>query len=464
MAKVKTPVPVQKNEYYELEITGLGHEGEGVGKYEGFTVFVPGALPGERIRAKVIKVQKTYAYGRLIDILTETPDRVEPACPIFKRCGGCHLQHMSYEAQLRYKKQTVVDALARIGKLEDVKVLDTLGMENPWEYRNKAQVPLGEIDGRLAVGFYAPRTHEIIEMEACGIQHTYNDEIVHTTKAILQELGVTHYSEETHSGVVRHIIGRVGVNTGETMVVLVTNGRKIPNAEVLVERLRSRIPHLVSIIQNVNTQQTNVIFGKVTITLWGKDSITDTIGDIKFDISARSFFQVNPVQTEVLYGKALEYAKLTGGETVIDAYCGIGTISLFLAQKAKSVYGVEIVPEAIEDAKKNAALNDITNASFEVGEAEVVFPRWYNEGVRADVVVVDPPRKGCDERLLAAIADMQPERVVYVSCNPGTLARDLRYLEDHGYRTVEVQPVDMFPHTFHVECCSLLERKEKFEM
>lgn len=464
MAKVKTPVPVQKNEYYELEITGLGHEGEGVGKYEGFTVFVPGALPGERIRAKVVKVQKTYAYGRLIDILTETPDRVEPACPIFKRCGGCHLQHMSYEAQLRYKKQTVVDALARIGKLEGVKVLDTIGMENPWEYRNKAQVPLGEIDGRLAVGFYAPRTHEIIEMEACGIQHAYNDEIVHTTKVILQELGIPRYVEETHSGVVRHIIGRVGVNTGETMVVLVTNGRKIPKVEALVEQLRSRVPHLVSIMQNVNTQQTNVIFGKETITLWGKDSITDTIGDIKFDISARSFFQVNPVQTEVLYGKALEYAKLTGNETVIDAYCGIGTISLFLAQKAKAVYGVEIVPEAIEDAKKNAALNGITNATFEVGEAEVVFPRWYSEGVRADVVVVDPPRKGCDERLLAAIADMQPERVVYVSCNPGTLARDLRYLEDHGYRTVGVQPVDMFPHTFHVECCSLLVRKENSEM
>jgi 23S rRNA (uracil1939-C5)-methyltransferase len=459
MAKVKTPVPVQKNEYYEIDITGLGHEGEGVGRVEGFTVFVPGALPGERIKVKIVRVQKTFAYGRLIDILNATEDRAEPPCPIFKRCGGCHLQHMSYEAQLRYKRQTVVDALTRIGKLEHVTVHPTLGMENPWEYRNKAQVPLGEIDGHLAVGFYAPRTHDIIEMGECGIQHPYNDDIVHTTKEILQELGIRPYDEETGKGLVRHIIGRVGFHTDETMVVLVTNGRKIPHVDVLVERLRARVPHLVSIIQNINMEKTNVIFGKETLTLWGKDSITDTIGDIKFDISARSFFQVNPVQTEVLYGKALEYAQLTGEETVIDAYCGIGTISLFLAQKAKAVYGVEVVPEAIEDAKKNARLNGMENAHFEVGEAETVIPNWYRDGIRADVVVVDPPRKGCDERLLQTLADMKPERIVYVSCNPGTLARDLRYLEDHGYRTVEVTPVDMFPHTFHVECVAWMERK-----
>lgn len=458
MSKPKTPVPVTRNQVVELDITGLGHTGEGVGKYEGFTVFVPDALPGERVKARITKVQKTYSNGRLQDILSATPDRTEPSCPIFHQCGGCHLQHMSYEAQLRYKRQTVVDAMTRIGKLESVKVLETIGMENPWEYRNKAQVPLGEIDGRLAVGFYAPRSHEIIEMEACGIQHPYNDEIIHTAKEILQELGIKHYDEATGRGLVRHIIGRVGLHTGETMVVLVTNGRKIPQGDVLVERLRARIPHVVSIVQNINKADTNVIFGEETVTLWGKDSITDTIGGIKFDISARSFFQVNPVQTEVLYGKTLEYAGLTGQETVIDAYCGIGTISLFLAQKAKSVYGVEVVPEAIEDARKNAALNGMENASFEVGEAEVVIPKWHEDGVRADVIVVDPPRKGCDERLLATIAEMKPERVVYVSCNPGTLARDLRYLEDHGFRTVEVQPVDMFPHTFHVECCALVER------
>ncbi|ASS74204.1 23S rRNA (uracil(1939)-C(5))-methyltransferase RlmD [Tumebacillus algifaecis] len=460
MAKPKLQVPVEKNQYIELDITGLGHEGEGVGKYEGFTVFIPRALPGERVKAKVIRVQKTYANGRLIEVLSDTASRTEPPCPIFHRCGGCHLQHMTYEAQLKHKRQTVVDALTRIGKLEGVTVHETLGMDNPWQYRNKAQVPIGEIDGRLAVGFYAPRTHEIIEMQSCDIQHAYNDQIVHTTKAILQELAIPHYEEASGRGLVRHIIGRAGFHTGETMLVLVTNGRKIPHQEVLIDRLRARIPHLVSIVQNINREQTNVIFGNETRTLWGKDTITDTIGEIRFEISAGSFFQVNPVQTEVLYGKALEYANLSGSETVIDAYCGIGTISLFLAQKAKEVYGVEIVPEAIEDAQKNAALNEIRNAHFAVGEAETVIPQWHRDGVRADVLVVDPPRKGCDERLLATIAEMQPERVVYVSCNPGTLARDLRYLEDHGYKTVEVTPVDMFPHTFHVECVAWLVRKD----
>ncbi|MFD2169796.1 23S rRNA (uracil(1939)-C(5))-methyltransferase RlmD [Tumebacillus lipolyticus] len=457
MAKPKLQAPVVKNQYIELAITGLGHEGEGVGKYEGFTIFVPNALPGEQIQAKVVRVQKTYAYGRLIKIIAATPDRAEPACPIFHRCGGCHLQHLSYPAQLQHKRQSVVDALTRIGKLEGVTVHETLGMDNPWRYRNKAQVPLGEIDGRLAVGFYAPRSHDLIEMQSCDIQHMYNDQIVHTTKEILQELGISQYEEATGRGIVRHLIGRTAVHTDETMLVLVTNGRKIPQKDVLIERLRQRIPHLVSIVQNINTERTNVIFGRETLTLWGKDAITDTIGSIKFEISARSFFQVNPVQTEVLYGKALEYAQLSGSETVIDAYCGIGTISLFLAQKARAVYGVEIVPEAIEDAKRNAELNEITNTHFTAGEAETVIPAWYHDGIRADVLVVDPPRKGCDERLLATIADMKPERVVYVSCNPGTLARDLRYLEDHGYKTVEVQPVDMFPHTFHVECCVLLK-------
>ncbi len=457
MVKPKLQAPVVKNQYIELAITGLGHEGEGVGKYEGFTIFVPNALPGEQIQAKVVRVQKTYAYGRLIKIIAATPDRAEPACPIFHRCGGCHLQHLSYPAQLQHKRQSVVDALTRIGKLEGVTVHETLGMDNPWRYRNKAQVPLGEIDGRLAVGFYAPRSHDLIEMQSCDIQHMYNDQIVHTTKEILQELGIPQYEEATGRGIVRHLIGRTAVHTDETMLVLVTNGRKIPQKDVLIERLRQRIPHLVSIVQNINTERTNVIFGRETLTLWGKDAITDTIGSIKFEISARSFFQVNPVQTEVLYGKALEYAQLSGSETVIDAYCGIGTISLFLAQKARAVYGVEIVPEAIEDAKRNAELNEITNAHFTAGEAETVIPAWYHDGIRADVLVVDPPRKGCDERLLATIADMKPERVVYVSCNPGTLARDLRYLEDHGYKTVEVQPVDMFPHTFHVECCVLLK-------
>lgn len=459
MAKPTIEIPVHKNESIELDITGQGHEGEGVGKYKGYTLFVAGALAGERVRAKVTKINKNYGFAKLLDVVEASEYRVIPMCPIYEQCGGCHLQHMSYEGQLVHKRQLVSDAMTRIGKLDNVTVHPTLGMEEPWRYRNKSQVPVGLVNGRIVAGFYAPRTHEIIDMEGCAIQHPYSDEIVSKVKRILGELRIPVYNEREHKGLVRHIVARVGYHTDETMVVLITNGRKLPAADKLVQRLREEIPHLVSIIQNVNQAVTNVIFGPETFTLWGKDTIEDRIGNVRFSISARSFFQVNPVQTDVLYSKALEYAQLTGGETVIDAYCGIGTISLFLAQKAKRVVGVEVVDAAIADAKKNADLNGIDNVEFLVGEAEQVIPELFEKrGLRADVVVVDPPRKGCDEALLNTIVDMQPERVVYVSCNPSTLARDLRYLEDRGYKTQEVQPVDMFPHTFHVECVAWLVR------
>ncbi|WP_018130814.1 23S rRNA (uracil(1939)-C(5))-methyltransferase RlmD [Effusibacillus pohliae] len=461
MAKLMANVPVQKNQLIELDMTGQGHQGEGVGRYRDYTLFVPGAIAGERVKAKVTKVNKNYGFAKLIEIVRQSEQRTEPPCPLYHRCGGCHLQHMTYEAQLAHKRQTVVDALTRIGKLEDVTVHPTLGMDEPWRYRNKSQVPVGLVNGKIVAGFYAPGTHEIIDMEGCPIQHPYSDEIVNTVKRALADLGIPPYDETGHKGLVRHIVARVGYATGETMVVLVTNGRNIPRVDELIRRLRNEIPHVVSIVQNVNTAVTNVIFGPHTITLWGKDGIEDRIGDVRFFISARSFFQVNPIQTQVLYDKALEYAQLTGRETVVDAYCGIGTISLFLARRAKRVIGVEVVEEAIEDAQRNAELNGIMNAEFLAGEAEQVIPQLYAErGLRADVVVVDPPRKGCDEKLLQTIVDMQPQRVVYVSCNPSTLARDLRFLEDRGYETQEVQPVDMFPHTFHVECCSLLVRKE----
>lgn len=460
MAKQAIQIPVQKNQTVELDITGQGHEGEGVGRHEGFTVFVPGAIAGERVRAKIVKVQKSYAYARLMEVIEPSKYRTTPPCPVYRRCGGCHLQHMTYEGQLEHKRQVVIDALTRIGKLGDVPVHPTLGMDKPWEYRNKSQVPVGWVNGKIVAGFYAPRTHDIIDLEGCPIQHPYSDEIVNKVKRALADFAIPPYDEAAHKGLVRHIVARVGYHTGETMVALVTNGRKIPGADRLIRRLREEIPHVVSIVQNVNTAVTNVIFGPETITLWGKDAIEDRIGDVRFSISARSFFQVNPVQTKVLYDKALEYAQLAGEETVIDAYCGIGTISLFLARKAKRVIGVEAVAEAIEDAKRNAALNGIANVEFRVGEAEKVIPELYaKRGLRADVVVVDPPRKGCDEALLQTIVDMRPDRVVYVSCNPSTLARDLRFLEDRGYRTQEVQPVDMFPQTKHVECVVSLKRK-----
>ncbi|MGY4764628.1 23S rRNA (uracil(1939)-C(5))-methyltransferase RlmD [Paenibacillus caseinilyticus] len=466
-------LPVAKNEDYTADIVGIGHEGEGVGRVNGYTLFVPGALPGEKVRVKVVKVKKQYGYAKLLEVLEASPDRIDAPCPIYKQCGGCQLQHLSYEAQMRWKRQLVIDNLTRIGKLqvvgereEGIIVHPTLGMSDPWRYRNKAQVPIGLAEteeGGLVGGFYAQGSHRIIDMEACLIQHENNDAVVGAVKKIARELGIRPYSEETGRGLLRHVIARYGFNTGEIMVVLVTNGRDLPHADELTGLIRRDVPGVTSIVQNINTRETNVIFGDETRTLWGSDVIYDTIGDIRFAISARSFYQVNPVQTEVLYGKALEYAALTGRETVIDAYCGIGTISLFLAQKADQVYGVEIVPEAIEDARANARLNGIRNASFEAGPAEVVIPAWRAKGIAPDVIVVDPPRKGCDPALLETILAMRPERVVYVSCNPSTLARDLRVLEDGGFRTVQVQPVDMFPHTVHVESVAVLVRGEAGE-
>ncbi|WP_020619043.1 23S rRNA (uracil(1939)-C(5))-methyltransferase RlmD [Paenibacillus daejeonensis] len=481
-------IPVSKNEIVTAEIVGLTHEGEGVGRVNGFTLFVRGALPGERVQAKVLKVKKQYGYAKMLEILEASPDRVSPPCEIFNQCGGCQLQHMSYEAQLRWKRQHVVDNLQRIGKLQiaggeeqsGVIVHDTLGMHDPWRYRNKAQVPVGMSGsswgqthpkgarkeergtadvGELIAGFYAQGSHRIIDMESCLIQDERNDEVVRLVKQIGRRLGITAYDEQSGRGLLRHVVARTGYISGEMMIVLVTNGQRIPQVEQWIESIRAELPAVTSIVQNVNKKNTNVIFGDETRVLWGNEVIYDELDGIRFAISARSFYQVNPQQTVALYRKAVEYAGLTGNENVIDAYCGIGTISLFLARQAGHVYGVEIVPEAIEDAKQNAELNQIDNTTFEAGPAEVVIPRWKQEGNKPDVIVVDPPRKGCDSELLETILAMQPERVVYVSCNPSTLARDLRVLEDGGYRTVEVQPVDMFPWTVHVESVALLVRK-----
>ncbi|MCV9949667.1 23S rRNA (uracil(1939)-C(5))-methyltransferase RlmD [Paenibacillus sp. BT-177] len=479
-------LPVHKNDEVVIDIIGMNHDGEGVGRVEGFTLFVPGALPGEKVRVKVLKTKKQYGYAKLLDIAQASPDRIAAPCAIYDQCGGCQLQHMSYEAQLSWKRQHVVDVLERIGKLsvatessehtaeilatsadgnanhmsrvQGVVVHPTLGMSEPWRYRNKAQVPIGVTEGGLVGGFYARGSHRIVDMNTCLIQDERNDEVVARVKEIGRMLGISAYNEETGRGLLRHVVVKTAFRTGEMMLVLVTNGRDIPHADAWIGSIREHIPHVASICQNVNTKRTNVIFGDETRVLWGRDVIYDYIGNVQFAISARSFYQVNPVQTEVLYGKTVEYAGLTGKETVIDAYCGIGTISLFLAQHADQVYGVEIVKEAIDDARSNALLNEMRNVKFEVGASEDVIPAWKEQGITADVIVVDPPRKGCDPRLLDTILEMKPERVVYVSCNPSTLARDLRILEDGGYRTVEVQPVDMFPHTVHVESVALLER------
>lgn len=450
--------PVTKNDRLSVYVEDLTHDGAGVAKVDGYPLFIKEALPGETVTVHVLKTLKSYGFAKLISIEEKSADRIDAPCPVFEICGGCQLQHLSYAGQLKYKEKVVRDAMARLGKLPDVTVHPVKGMDNPWRYRNKSQIPFGQEDGRVVAGFYQTRSHRIADTDICLIQTPEADTLMASLKRNLQEMGIEPYEEKTHRGMLRHVVIRKGRVTGELMVVLVTKKQKFPQAERAVELIRAALPEVTSIMQNVNSEKTNVIFGNDTINLWGKDIIEDRIGDVRFEISARSFYQVNPEQTEVLYGQALDYAGLTGTETVIDAYCGIGTISLFLAQRAKFVMGVEIVPQAIEDAKRNADLNGFTNTLFEAGPAEEVIPRWYKDGKEADVLVVDPPRKGCDEALLQTMLEQQPERIVYVSCNPATLARDLRILEDGGYRTQEVQPVDMFPQTTHVECVAWLTR------
>ncbi|WP_269919318.1 23S rRNA (uracil(1939)-C(5))-methyltransferase RlmD [Caldifermentibacillus hisashii] len=452
-------IPVKKNDYIDVEFVDLTHEGQGVAKIDGFPVFVPGGLPGESAQIKILNVKKNYGYGKLIEIREKSPYRVEIPKEDMHKYGGCQLHHMSYEGQLQFKQNLVEQTLTRIGKLQDVNIHPIIGMEQPFHYRNKAQVPVGERNGRLITGFYKPRTHEIIDTDESVIHMEAINDAIKIVKEICSELGVAAYNEEAHTGVLRHIMARFGRKTDELMIVLITRTEKLPHREEIVGKIVAALPNVKSIVHNVNPKRTNVILGERTQVLWGQDVIYDYIGNVKFAISPRSFYQVNPVQTKVLYDKALAYAGLTGEEIVFDAYCGIGTISLFLAQQAKKVYGVEVVSDAINDAKKNADLNGITNVEFTVGEAETVIPNWAKEGIHADVIVVDPPRKGCDAALLKTIIEMKPKRVVYVSCNPATLARDLGILEADDYQTVEVQPVDMFPMTMHVECCALLIKK-----
>lgn len=456
---MKNQVPVEKNLDYDIEITGMGHEGEGVGKLEGFTIFVPGTLLGELVRIKIVKVSKNYAYGKLLEVLKPSEHRSEPVCGIYKKCGGCQLQHLSYDGQLNFKTQKVRDVVHRIGKINDAAIHDTLGMVEPYRYRNKVQLPVGCVNGEVQIGFYAPRSHDIVPMESCHIQDPVADKVIELTKEWIKRHKLEPYNEEQHSGLIRHIMIRRAFKTDEVMVVIVTKHRELPYKEEFIDTIVKNIKGIKSIIQNINHTNTNVILGLENITLWGSDTISDYIGEFRFNISPLSFFQVNPVQTEVLYSKTMEYAGLTGNETVFDAYCGTGTISLFLSQRAKKVYGVEIVPQAIENAKVNAKENGVQNAEFIVGEAERVIPELIDKGIKAEVVVVDPPRKGCEKSLLEAIAKMEPERIVYVSCDPATLARDLGILQELGYKTLEIQPVDMFPQTAHVECVCKLIRK-----
>lgn len=512
---------LEKNQEYEIIIEDIGNDGEGIGHIDGMAVFVKDTVPGDVARIKIIKDKKKYAYGRLLEIITPSTYRVAPICPYARRCGGCSIMQLSYEKQLEWKQSKVANCLKRIGGIDNVEELmePIVGMDIGYNdnsrdnnipksvedfpairYRNKAQFPVGrDKDGNIAIGFYAGRTHSIIDTDVCYLQHPVNDEIIRRFRHFLEQYSVEPYDEETHTGLVRHILTRVGKHTGEVMVCVIINGDELVGVEefnefalnVGVEKGVSKrkesveknnvkhinveqeliecmkdVPGMTSIVLNVNKEKTNRILGNTCRTVWGNDTITDYIGDVKYQISPLSFFQVNPKQTEKLYRKALEYADLSGYETVWDLYCGIGTISLFLAQKAKKVMGVEIIPEAIEDARKNAQINGITNAEFFVGKAEEVLPQEYEKnGVYADVIVVDPPRKGCDIVALNTILKMSPKRIVYVSCDPATLSRDLKILTeaediDHAkmYKVEKICAVDQFGHSGHVETCALLSR------
>ena len=451
----------RKNDIVTLEIVDCGTDGEGIGKADGFTVFVKDAVIGDTVKAKIMKAKKNYGYGRLMEILKPSPYRVEPVCPSARQCGGCQLQAVSYEEQKVFKEKKLRGHLERIGGFHDLPMEPLIGMDEPYHYRNKAQFPVGRNkEGRIITGFYAGRTHAIIENRDCTLGIPQNKDVLDRVIAHMEKYNIAPYDEMTGRGLVRHIFVRYGFFTGEIMVCLIINGQELPHQKELIEKL-CEMPGMTSISLNINKKRNNVILGDKVKTIWGQEFITDKIGDISYEISPLSFFQVNPKQTWKLYSKALEYADLHGEETVWDLYCGIGTISLFLAQKARFVRGVEIVPAAIEDAKRNAKINNIENVEFFVGKAEEVLPREYEKnGVYADVIVVDPPRKGCDEMLLKTILKMQPKRVVYVSCDSATLARDLLFLCDNGYELKKVCGVDQFPQTVHVETVVLLSHKK----
>ena len=453
---------VEKDKEYILNIEALGYEGEGIAKIEGYPVFIPGALIGEKVKVVITKVKKNFAYGNLLEVLEECDDRRVPECKNYNVCGGCTAQHLSYKSQLDFKFSRVKDCIRKIGGLDDSIVKYPIGMENVYRYRNKVQFPVGMVNGKLSIGFFSEKSHEIIDMDTCLLQDEESEQIIAIIRKWMNDYSIMPAKKDGKffkKGILRHIVVRKAFKTKDIMVILVTTNKKIPYINELIEGLNNSVKNIKSIIQNINDKDTNLVMGYECINLWGADHICDYIGQYKFNISPLSFFQVNPVQTEVLYNKALEYADLNGNEVVFDAYCGTGTISLFLSQKAKKVYGVEIISQAIDNAKVNAEINNIDNAEFYVGKSEEIIPKLIEDGIIPDVIVVDPPRKGCDSKLLDALGKAKPRRIVYVSCDASTLARDLRYLKEQGYDTIEVQPVDMFPMTKHVENVALLVKE-----
>ncbi|BAU29746.1 23S rRNA m(5)U-1939 methyltransferase [Aneurinibacillus soli] len=438
-----------------VTIKRIGINGEGIGYYKKKAVFIPGALPDEVVEVKITKDGPTFAEGLVKKIKQASAQRQKPSCPVYEECGGCQMQHVSYDGQLKAKEDIVRGAFARYMGTDQIPLRPILGMDEPWSYRNKAQLQVGTQDGRIAVGLYSPASHSLVDISGCPVQHPATNEMVQAARDVLEKLHIAPYNEKKRTGVVRTVVARAGFATGEQQLIFVTATNELPRKKEIVSELRMRLPKLTSVSHNINLKKTSLIFGDVTVPLWGEPYIKETLGDLTYALSPRAFFQLNPAQTIKLYKAAAEAAALTGNERVVDAYCGVGTIALWLARDAKDVRGIEIIPEAIEDAKQNAVLNGTTNATFYVGRAEELLPQWVKQGERPDVVVVDPPRTGCDRALLDAILRAKPARMVYVSCNPSTLAKDVAYLAK-GYRIEWIQPVDMFPNTAHVESVCLL--------
>lgn len=450
---------IEKNIHCIIEITAVSSDGNGIGKIDGFTVFVPMTVTGDVLEIVIVKVLSNYAIGRMLNIITPSPIRQDPKCPVYKRCGGCHFQHIKYKNQLEIKRGFIEDAMQRIGGFSDLKCDEVIGMDVPYRYRNKCIFPIGtDKNGETICGFYARRSHDIIPVNDCMAGITENEKITNAVKIYMSEVGALPYSEETHSGLIRRVFIRDGRNSGEIMVVVSVNGKDIPQKDRLVSRLLDVSDKIVSIYININETRTNNVLGEKNKLVFGKAEITDTLLGIEFKISPHSFYQINPYMTEKLYGKALEYADIKNTDNVLDVYCGIGTISLAAAKSAKQVTGIEIVQQAVADAKSNAENNNIANAQFFADSAENAVPKLINDGARPDIVILDPPRKGSDTSTLGAISKANPKRIIYVSCNASTLARDAKFLNSLGYRPTVVTGVDMFPNTNHIEVVARFDK------
>ncbi|MFJ5716216.1 23S rRNA (uracil(1939)-C(5))-methyltransferase RlmD [Neobacillus sp. NPDC093127] len=455
--KTEQGIKIQLNQTFPLTIKRLGINGEGVGYFKKQVVFVPGALPGEEVVVEATKINPKFAEAKIKKIRIKSPHRVQPLCPVYDQCGGCQLQHLHYDQQLKEKRDIVIQSLERHTKLSidklDIRV--TLGMEDPWGYRNKSSFQVGQKDGKVLAGLYGINSHQLINIDQCAVQHSQTNEATSKVKQILEELRIPIYNEKSRKGIIRTIVTRVGVQTDELQIVLITSQKEIPKMEIIIEEIQKRLPNVKSVVQNINGQKTSLIFGEETVPLAGEEFIQETLGDLQFELSARTFFQLNPVQTVKLYNEVKKAAALTGNEKVVDAYCGVGTIGLWLANQAAEIRGMDVIPESIEDAKKNAKRHGFTNTKYVPGKAEEVLPKWVKKGWKPDVVVVDPPRTGLDGQLLQTILQVKPEKLIYVSCNPSTLAKDIQTLSSK-YEVKYIQPVDMFPQTAHVECVALL--------